>query len=758
MSTENGYKYVGKPRPLVEGLEKVSGYVRYTADVKLPGMLYAHLVLSPYAHANILSVDKSEAEALPGVHAVLTAEDLVTKDRVIASRNSAILAKGKVLWRGQPVVAVLADSPAVAQDAAELVFVDYEPLTAVIDMEEAIKPETFTIWPNGLPQEDSDLTSIHGATDKAEEENSRPNNVHAEQHFGHGDVEAGFAEADHILEDSFRIEMVHQSYLEPHACVADPDPLGRGLTVYTSTQGQFIARDEVARICSLPKSQVKVIPMMFGGGFGAKYGILEPITSALALTVRRPVRLVLSRSEDFLATTPSPMTIIDLKTGVKNDGTLTALKARVLLDNGIFSFNLSGIVSMLLGGYYKWPNLKIDCYEINTHKPQIGAYRAPGAPQATFAVESHIDEMARMLGRDPLEFRLQNAAEDGDLTGVGRPWPAIGLKKCLETMQAHPKWQNRSQEPGIGYGLAVGGWPSGMTPASSICRVDSDGRVNIHLGTVDISGVNSSFVLVAAEVLGVSPDEVTIVASDTSNSPFAPGSGGSQVTYSVSGAVRNAAEAAKAKLLAVAAEEFEAAVEDLEMVDSHAQVKGVPDKRLPIAQLVNIAQSKAGGGGPIVGEGSAAKEENAPGFVAHLVKIHVDSETGRITPLDYLGVQDVGFAINPMMVEGQLHGGMVQGLGIAMYEAMVYDSEGQLVTGSFMDYAVPRADMVPSIDVVLINNPSPYGPFGARGIGEPPIIAGGAAVGNAIKDATGVRLTRLPLQGEPLWRAAAGKQ
>jgi len=759
MPKENGYKYVGKPRPLVEGLEKVSGYSRYTADLKLPGMLYAHLVLSPYAHARIVSVDKSEAEAVPGVVAVLTAEDLVTRDKVIASRNSAILAKGEALWCGQPVVAVVAESPALAQDAAELIFVDYEPLEAIIDMEEAIKPDAPTVWPNGLPSEDSDLTSIHGATDKAEEEDNRPNNVHAENNFSRGDVEEGFAAADFILEDTFRMAIVHQSYMEPHGCVADPDPLGRGLTVYTATQGQFIVRDEVSRICNLPKSQVKVVPMTFGGGFGAKYGILEPVTSAIALTMKRPIRLILSRSADYLATTPSPATQIHLKTGVKNDGSLTAIQARVLLDNGLFSFNLSGIVSMLLAGYYKCPNVQIDCYEINTHKPQVGAYRAPGAPQATFAIESHMDQIARRLNRDPLELRLQNCAEEGDPSGVGRPWPPIGLKKVLQRLQEHPLWQNREQEKeaDVGYGLAVGGWPSGMTPASSICRVDSDGRVNIHLGTVDISGVNSSFVLIAAEVLGVSPDEVNIVASDTSISPFAPGSGGSQVTYSVSGAVQNAAEAARAKLLDVAAEEFEAAAEDIELVDSHAQVRGVPDKRLSIARLVEIAQSKAGGGGPIVGEGSSAKEENAPGFVAHLLKIKVDPETAEIRPLDYVGVQDVGFAINPMMVEGQMHGGMIQGLGIALSEAMVYDEYGQLLTGSFMDYALPRIDTVPHIEAIMIDNPSPYGPFGARGIGEPPIIAGAAVTANAIYDATGLRLTNLPLQGKQLWQKMQGR-
>lgn len=756
MAGNNAYKYLGKPHKLLEGMEKVTGRARYVADLQLPGMLHARPVLSPFAHANIRAIDKSQAEALPGVVAVLTAEDLVTRDRVMASRNSAVLAKGRALWCGQPVAVVVAESEAIAADGAELVFVDYEPLPAVVDLEEAIRPDAPTVWPDGLPDENSDLAAVHGATQAEVEAKNRLNNVHTERNYRRGDVAAGFAAADVVVENTFRMEMVHQGYLEPHASVAEPELFGRGVTIYTSTQGQFIVRDEVSRILSLPLSQVRVVPMTVGGGFGAKYGIIEPLTAAIALAVDRPVRLVLSRSEDFLSTTPSPAVIIELKTGARRDGSLTALQARVLLDNGVFSYSLGSIVATLLGGYYKWENVQIDCYEVNTHKPQIGAYRAPGGPQASFAVEAHMDQLARELGLDPLAFRLQNAVEEGDPTGTGnseRPWPAIGLKQCLERLQEHPRWQNREKAAGEGIGLAVGGWPSAMTPASAICRVDGDGTVKVHLGSVDISGVNSSFVLVAAEILGVSPEEVTIIAGDTSTGPFAPGSGGSQVTYSVAGAVRSAAEVARQKLLEVASEELEVAPEDLELVESHAQVKGVPDRRISVAELARRAQRKAGGPGPITGEGSTAIEENAPGFVVHLVKVRVDEETGRVQVLDYLAVQDVGFALNPLMVRGQLHGGAAQSIGMALQESMIYDENGQLLSGSFMDYALPRAADVPNFEVVLVENPSPYGPFGARGIAEPPIIPGPAAIANAIYDATGVRLTRLPMSLETVWRA-----
>lgn len=753
MSSQPTYKYLGKPRKLVEGLEKVTGHAHYSADLNLPGMLYARPILSPYAHGSIQSIDKSAAEAVPGVHAVLTAEDLVTKDALIASRNSAILAKERVLWRGQPVAVVIAESETIAQDAADLVVIDYEPLPAVIDIEEAIQPDAPTIWPHGLPEEESDLTAAHGDTVAKEVTHDRPNNVHAVNHFERGNVQQGFAEADLVIEQTYRCEMNHQGYMEPHACVVQPDPLGRGITVYTGTQGQYAVQDELARILSMPKNQITVVPMMFGGGFGAKYGIVEPLVSAIALTLKQPIALVLNRSEDFLATTPAPAILLNLKTGVKRDGTLTALQAQVWLDNGIFSFNLGGLLAIMLGGYYKWNHLKIDCYEVNTHKPQIGSYRAPTAPQATFAIESNIDEMARQLELDPLEFRLQNGVETGDLTGIGKPWPQIGLKLCLERLREHPMWKNREKQPHEGIGLAIGGWPATVDPAASVCRVDSDGTVNIQLGTVDISGVNSTFVLVAAEVLGVSPDEVRIVPPDTRSSPFGPASGGSKTTYSTVGAIRLSAESAKHKLLAVAADQFEAAPEDIELVDSHAQVRGVPAKRIPIGKLARIAQSKRGGPGPIVGEGGSAIKENSPGFVAHLVKVTVDPETGRVQPLEYVSVQDVGFALNPMMVEGQLHGGLAQGIGLALHEAMIYDADGQLLTGSFNDYTIPRADDVPNFETILLENPSPHGPFGVRGVGEPPIIPGAAAIGNAIKDATDVRLTHLPMHSERVWRA-----
>jgi CO/xanthine dehydrogenase Mo-binding subunit len=386
-----------------------------------------------------------------------------------------------------------------------------------------------------------------------------------------------------------------------------------------------------------------------------------------------------------------------------------------------------------------------------TNKPQAGAYRAPGAQSATFALESNIDDMARELGLDPLEFRYKNAVEAGDLMGNGDPWPTLGLKQCLEQMREHPAWKDR--RPGEGVGIAVGGWPVGATPAAAVCRVDDDGTIRVHVGSVDISGVNSSFVLVAAEILGVSPDQVEIIQGDTQTGPYAGPSGGSQTTYSVSGAVANAAREVRRKLLNLAADHFEASVEDLEIKDGQVQVKGVPARAVAIGELADMAQGKKGGPGPIVGEGTAAVEKNTAGFVVHLAKVAVDQDTGQVTPLQYVAVQDVGFALNPTMVTGQIHGGTVQGIGWGLHEAMVYDENGQLLTGSFMDYDLPKIDTVPMVETILVQVPSPHGPFGARGIGEPPFTAGPAALANAVRDATGVRVTETPIRPEQLWRA-----
>ncbi len=753
-SDKSMFKYLGKPRKLVEGDIKVTGHVKYAADLKLPNMLYMRPVLSQYAHAKILDIDKSAAEEMPGVVGVFTADDLPTKDKQITSRNSAILAKETVHWRGQPVAVVVAESELQATDAAEMVFVDYEPLTPVIDLMAAIEADAPLVWPHGLPSAENDLSSAHANVEKGESTGSTlPPNVYDSAHYGRGDCAAGFAAADLVIDRTYRTHMVHQAYMEPHACVAEPDPLGRSLTLHTSTQGSFMVRDEVAALLDLPVSKVKVVPMMFGGGFGAKYGIIEPLAASVAMKLLRPIRLVLSRSEDFLATTPAHGMVVKLKVGARNDGTLTAIETTLYVDNGVFAFPVGSIGATLIGGYYKCDNLSIDVYEVNTNRPPAGAYRAPSAPQITFALESTMDDIARELQIDPLQLRIRNAVDTGDLNGTNTAWPEIGLQDVLAAAQAHPAWQDRQTAENEGIGIALGGWPAFMGPAGAICTVDTDGSVAIQTGAIDISGVNSSFVLVAAETLGVPPEQVEIIQGDTQTGPYTPNSGGSQILYSVAGAIENAAGEAKRKLLEIASDEFEVSAEDVELAEGFAQVRGVPDKRVSIGELVNIGRSRHGGIGPIVGEGNSAKPENAPGFVVHIAKVSIDPATGKVTPRQFVAIQDVGFALNPLLVSGQMEGGAVQCIGFALHEAMRFDADGQLQSGSFMDYDMPRTDSTPMIETVLVEHPSPHGPFGARGIGEPPIIAGAAAIANAVKDATGARMVELPISAEAVWKA-----
>ncbi|MEM7126219.1 MAG: xanthine dehydrogenase family protein molybdopterin-binding subunit [Chloroflexota bacterium] len=748
-SVKSEFKYVGKPRPIIDGKEKVTGHAKYAGDLHFPGMLHLRPILAQQANGIITRIDKAAAEALPGVVGVFTAEDLPTKDALINSRNNAVLAKERTLWVGQPVAVVVAESEAIASDAADLVMVYVDAQPVVTDVMEAIQPDAPKVWPDGYPTAADDLSALHGNTavgDAAGDDDF--NNLNSKNQFARGDVEQGFAESDVIVEQRYRVASVHQAYMEPHACVVEPTPFG-GLNVYTSTQNMFAVRGSLASLLGLPIHDIVVKPAVFGGGFGAKYGIYEPLAAAVAMMVKRPCKLVMSRSDDFLSSTPAPEIVIDVKTGAKNDGTVTAVEASVYTNNGVFSFNHGGMIAGPLGGLYKWGHVKIDCYEVNTFATPVGAYRAPGAPQGCFAVEGNIDLMADKLGMDPLEFRYQNAVETGDFTGTGNPWKTtIGMKECLEAAREHPLWKNR--KPGEGIGIGVGAWPNFSGNAEVTCRVDTDGRVRMETGIVDISGTKSSLVLIAAEALGVDPSMIELAQGDTTGA-FGPGSGGSVVTYTMANAVHGAAEDAREQLLKLASEEFEAAPEDIEIVEGMAQVKGVPDTATSIGQLAAKGQNTTGLV-PILGRGTSSPEAAGPGFVVHIIKVDVDDVSGEVRPSNYVAIQDLGLAINPMLVEGQMQGGALQSLGMGLYEGMVYEN-GQLLSGTFMDYCMPRIDQAPEIDAVIIEKPNPQGLYGARGMAEPPLTAGPAALAAAIRDATGVVVTYAPVRSEVLWQA-----
>lgn len=729
---------VGRPTKRVEGLEKITGSARYTEDIHLPGTLYGRLLLCPHPHARIMRLRKEDALAVPGVVGVFTEGDLPE------GVSSKLMADGEARYTGQPVAAVLAESEVAATDAAERLAesVEYEVLPAVLNLSDAMA--------HGAPlvaedSEEDEEAQAHATVSAGGVKESKPSNVASRYHFTRGDVAQGFREADIIVERTYTTPRLHQAFLEPHASVASIDPVTGAITVYTATQGQFYVRRQTAQALGVSEARIRVVPMTVGGGFGGKILLLEPLVAALAMICNRPVRVVLTRREEFLIGTPGPEAVIELKTSARRDGTLTALKGRIVFDAGVEPGAPASIAAVLLGGYYRFPNLKIESLEVLTHKPPNGAYRAPGAPQATFAIECQMNIMAEELGLDPLEFRLNNASQTGDPMPNGRPWGKLGLRKVLEAMRDHPTWRNREQGDGVGFGVAIGGWPGGVESATACVRPNTDGTFQVVVGAVDITGTLTTMTLIAAEVLGVSPERVRVLTADTDQAPYAGMSSGSKITYTVGAAVKLAAEDARRQILAIAASEMEAREDDLEIKDGKAFVKGTPQKSLPVAEILRKSMSFGAKYPPVFGNGSIASPKSSPGFAGHIAKVHVDKETGRVRLLDYVVVQDVGFPINPAAVEGQMRGGATQGIGWGLLESMIYDEQGTLLTGTFADYSIPRATDVPPMQTIMVEERSDSGPFGAKGVGEPPVIPGGAALANAIAEATGVRITSLPI-------------
>jgi len=753
---------VGQRTKRLDAPPKLTGQERFTGDLRPANLLFARPVGSAYAHARIRGIDASAALAIPGVVAVLTPDELaLVRDRA-GNPAKAPIAHGEALHAGHFLALVLAETDAAAQDGVAAVEVDYEPLPPVVALDQAMAADAPRVRESGEDANDEEA-AMHNAdaAQRAEaDDEPLPANVSNSVHFHRGDIEQGLAEADAVVDLTFDSQTVHQGYLETQSCLVTIEPLG-DLTVYTSTQAAFYCRTRVAEAVGLPLQRVNVVPMPVGGGFGGKFVLIEPLVAAAAVSVGRPVFLQYSRMDDFLAANPAPDCRFEVKLGAKKDGTLTALQARVLFGTGASAGSPLQIASILLGGYYRFPNLDIRGFEVLTHKPPSGAYRAPGAQQASFAIESAMDELARKLGLDPLEMRLTNCVVEGDQRPNGNAWPRIGLKESLEALRDHPAWQGRAaaKAAGRGVGIAVGGWPGGVEPATAVCRLDADGRLTVVLGSVDLTGTNTTFAQVAAETFGMAAEEISVTTADTDAAPYAGGTGGSKITYTLGPAVQKAAEDARRQILDIAAQHLEAAVEDLEIADGMVRVKGVPSSGVSLRQIAAMSMSFGQKYEPVFGRGSTAITESAPGFAVHLAEVAVDDLTGETTITRYVAVQDVGFAINPAAVEGQIHGGVAQGIGWALYEGMAYDADGQLLTASLMDYTLPKAGMIPPIETVLVEVPSEHGAYGSKGVGEPPAIPGPATIANAIRDAVGVRVTELPIRppvlARQLWQGQA---
>jgi CO/xanthine dehydrogenase Mo-binding subunit len=581
-----------------------------------------------------------------------------------------------------------------------------------------------------------DDVSIHGGGDTETEPQARPNNVSSVASQSRGDIAAGLAEAEVLVEGRYIMPGAHQGFLEPHVTVAAPETDG-GIAIWSPTQGHRFVRDEVAKVLKVPVSRVRVISMPVGGGFGGKVVLLEPLAALLVKRLGKPVQIALTRSEEFQVGRPAPASYTDVKLGSNREGMLQALEIGMVWDNGAASGWHANLAGVLFSSPYLVPNFSFLAYEVSTNKTPVDAYRAPAGTQAFFALESALDELALKLKIDPIELRLKNARREGEKLPDGSR-ARIGLVDVLEAAASHPLYTAPVQS-GEGLGIAVGGWGGAYGAAAAACRVEPDGSLTIQVGTVDISGSSTGLALLAAETFGVPIERVQVEIADTASAPQGPVAGGSVTTGTVGPAVTAAAADARRQLLEIAADRLEAAAEDLEIFDGSVRVKGVPDRKVEIGELAMGGETHP----PVLGQGRTRIDRQSPAFTVHLCRVKVDRETGFYRVTGYAAIQDVGRSINPPEVEGQIHGGAVQGLGRAMGEQLYYEA-GQLRTGSFLDYELPTADQVPDIDVQVLEIPASTG-IGTRGVGEPPAVPGPAALANAIASATGVRVRELPI-------------
>jgi CO/xanthine dehydrogenase Mo-binding subunit len=745
-------KVVGT-RPLrPDGVDKVTGRAAFGADMVMPGMLWGKVKRSPHAHARILSIDTSKAAALPGVRAVVTAADfpeIASEEAFVGegpmnfrdlSRNC--MARDKVLYDGHAVAAVAAISPSVAEEALERIAVEYEVLPHVIDVEAAMAPDA--------PLLHDDLY-----TQGVEPKPTKPSNIAKRLHFEKGDIAQGFAEADVVIARRYTLKPVHQAYIEPHACVVSVASDGQ-CTIWSSSQGQFMVRAYCAKLLDIDISNIRAIPAEIGGGFGGKTLVyLEPVALALARKSGRPVKMVMSREEVFRGTGPAAGAVVEVKLGAKRDGRLTAGEVVLKYQAGAFPGSPVGPGCMAAFAMYDIPNASVTGYDVVSNRPKVAAYRAPGAPNSSYGVESCLDELARDLGIDPLALREKNAARDGVKAVHGPTWQNIGYAETVAAARNHPHLKE-PLGPNQGRGIASGFWFNIGGESSAACHINEDGTAVVVTGNPDIGGSRASMAMMAAEILGIPVEQVRPIVADTSSIGFSFLTGGSRVTFATGMAVTQAAEKVVEELKRRAAMIWDIPQDAVEWKDGKAWPAGANAGSFEPLSLAEIALKSGRTGGPITAEVSVNAQGAGPGFATHICDVEVDQETGHVKILRYTAVQDCGRAIHPSYVEGQIQGGVTQGIGWALNEEYIYDKEGRLENPGFLDYRIPVASDLPMIEAVIVEVPNPRHPFGARGVGEVPIVPPMAAVANAIADATGVRLRDLPMSPPHVLAALEG--
>jgi CO/xanthine dehydrogenase Mo-binding subunit len=743
-STSN-YKVLGTRPMRHDAYDKVTGAAKFGADINIPGMLHGKILRSPHSHARIRSINTSKAEALPGVMAVATSADFpVIKARPLDYENfqgnprlmaENILANDKTLYRGHAVAAVAATSPHVAEQALDLIEVDYEVLSTVLTWRDAMEADAAVLHENMTTRFREDRAGPGQDT-------GVKGNVAGHLQHKLGDVEKGFSEADVILEREYETQTVHQGYIEPHVSTASWSTDGR-LTIWTATQGAFAVRAATCGILQLPESAVKVIPTEIGGGFGAK-GVtyLAPVSAVLAKKAGRPVKIAMSRKEVFEGSGPASATFMRVKLGAKKDGKLTAGQAYMVYEAGAFPGAPVGGGAVTTFGSYNIENMLVDGYDVVCNKQKAQAYRAPGQPQAAFAVESAMDELAEKLGIDPIDLRLKNSVKEGDRMPNGVAHGHFGCRELEEAMKAHPHYNAPLGGPNRGRGVAVGFRAQGGQTSSATINVNSSGTINLITGSVDIGGTRTAVAMQAAEILGLTAEDVNPSVGDTDSVGYTANTGGSRTAFDTGLAAIAAAEEVKLRMKSRAALLWEVQDEDVDFQDGVFICTKNTEDRFTFKELAGRLMRT---GGPVTSSASAPSTGVGPIFGGNIVDVEVDPDTGKVEVLRYTAFLDAGMAVHPSFVEGQIQGATVQGIGWALNEEYFYAPDGTMANSSFLDYRMPTSLDLPMIEAVIIEVPNPRHPFGLRGVGEGPIIPPLAAIANAVSHATGVRMATLPL-------------
>ena len=757
------FNVVGTRPVRPDGADKVTGKAHYSADINLPGLLHGKVLRSPHAHARIKSLDTSRAEAHPDVKAVITSADIqkpsgraseLAEGAMVNYRflSNNVIAEGKALYKGHAIAAVAASSAHAAEEALKLIDVEYEVLPPVMDGKEAMKADSPLVHER-LAGMTTAAIRAGGVLDDDDPANGT--NIANHFEFRLGDLDQGFQEADVIIEKETSTVAVHQGYIEPHCGTAQWHEDG-SLTIWSSSQGQFMVRDYTARLVGVPVSKVKAIQMEIGGGFGAKLTVyMEPLAALLARKAGAPVKMAMNRTEVFEASGPTSGTYISVKLGATKEGRITAASASLIFEAGAFPGSPVPGGAQCMMSAYDIPNAYIEGYDVVVNRPKTSAYRAPGSPAAAFAMETAIDELCEKIGMDPVEFRLLNSSKEGVRRTTGPLMPKVGFIETLEAAKAHPHYSAPLEGPYRGRGIASGFWGNNSGPSSAVALVHPDGKVSLNEGSPDIGGTRASVSQQLAEVLGIGMEDISTQIGDTDSIGFTSNTGGSGVTFKTGIAAYTAGLDIKRQMVERAAKIWEVSEEDVEYENGVLQHKSDPELRLTFQQL---AARQTATGGPIIGRAGVNPGGAGPALAVHIVDVEVDPDTGKVSILRYTALQDVGKAVHPSYVEGQIQGAVAQGIGWALNEEYFVNDQGHMVNSSYLDYRMPTSLDLPMIDTVVVEVANPGHPFGVRGVGEVCIVPPMAAISNAVSHAIGVRMDSLPMNPGRILEALWGKE